>query len=463
MAFLRTMNFRLLAASMTFLMAGQLLADAGQPDEISLSRAVLMAQETDPWLQGSLLEEQALQAQSTSAGTFPDPMVSVGFANLPTDTFDFNQEPMTQFRVGLSQRFPRGDSLALESGRLALMGSRQPALREDRKARVAVNVAALWLDSFLARETIRLIENDRSLFEYLVEVAQSNYATALGGTRQQDIVRAQLELTQLENRLTLLHQQHDTANRKLGEWLGPSYPTGDTVSWQQATVSTRLVFTADLPIIELREAAALESGAALGDELLGRYLLTHPAIRGLENKIEVERVGIAIAEQSYKPQWGLNASYGYRDDEPAGSDRADFFSVAVTFDLPLFTGNRQDQNVQSAVAKTEAKRTEKWLLLRQMRAGLETQHAQLLRLNQRRTLYGDRLLEQMQEQAEASLSAYTSDDGDFSEVVRARIAELNAKIEALDIDVQRAKTIIQLNYFLIGDSGSEDTKTGAAS
>ena len=61
------------------------------------------------------------------------------------------------------------------------------------------------------------------------------------------------------------------------------------------------------------------------------------------------------------------------------------------------------------------------------------------------------------------MSAYTSDDGDFAEVVRARIAELNAKIEALDIDVQRAKTIVQLNYFLVGDSGSEDTKAGAAS
>ena len=49
--------------------------------------------------------------------------------------------------------------------------------------------------------------------------------------------------------------------------------------------------------------------------------------------------------------------------------------------------------------------------------------------------------------AEASLSAYTRDDGDFAEVVRARIAELNARIEALDIDIARLQTITQLNYF----------------
>jgi hypothetical protein len=54
----------------------------------------------------------------------------------------------------------------------------------------------------------------------------------------------------------------------------------------------------------------------------------------------------------------------------------------------------------------------------------------------------------MNEQAAASLTAYTNDDGDFAEVVRARIAELNAKIDALNIDVDRQKTIIQINYYL---------------
>jgi len=55
----------------------------------------------------------------------------------------------------------------------------------------------------------------------------------------------------------------------------------------------------------------------------------------------------------------------------------------------------------------------------------------------------------MHDQAEASLTAYTNDDGDFSEVVRSRIAELNASIDSLGINVQRQKSIIQLNYFFM--------------
>ena len=82
-------------------------------------------------------------------------------------------------------------------------------------------------------------------------------------------------------------------------------------------------------------------------------------------------------------------------------------------------------------------------------AAFETQRTQLLRLNERQTLYKERLLPQMQNQAEASLTAYTNDDGDFAEVVRSRIAELNASIDALEIDVERQKSIVQLNYFLM--------------
>jgi outer membrane protein TolC len=130
-----------------------------------------------------------------------------------------------------------------------------------------------------------------------------------------------------------------------------------------------------------------------------------------------------------------------------GDDRADFFSVGVAFDLPLFTSRRQDQQLQSAIAGAEALRTERALLLRKMMAAFEAQRAKLLRLEQRRELYDSRLLREMRQQAEASLSAYTNDDGDFAEVVRARIAELNARIEALDIEIERLKTISQLNYF----------------
>ena len=96
---------------------------------------------------------------------------------------------------------------------------------------------------------------------------------------------------------------------------------------------------------------------------------------------------------------------------------------------------------------TEAIRTERALLLRTMVSSFETQRSRLLRLEDRRALYRTRLLKEIQDQADASLTAYTNEEGDFAEVVRSHIAELNARIDAFNIDVDRLKTIAQLNYF----------------
>ena len=70
-------------------------------------------------------------------------MVSLGVANLPTDSWDFDQEAMTQFKVGVTQRFPRGDSRELERERLALLGSEHPHQRAERRARLEVNISRL--------------------------------------------------------------------------------------------------------------------------------------------------------------------------------------------------------------------------------------------------------------------------------------------------------------------------------
>ena len=41
-------------------------------------------------------------------------------------------------------------------------------------------------------------------------------------------------------------------------------------------------------------------------------------------------------------------------------------------------------------------------------------------------------------------------------MVRARIAELNARVEALDIEVDRLQAISQLNYFFAGELSSAE-------
>ena len=412
------------------------IAESKEP--LSLEQAVAIAQQHDPWLSGSRYRQQATEAQSVAAGELPDPMVSLGFANLPVDSFDFGQEPMTQFKIGLSQAFPRGDTRSLKRQQLHELGRQHPYMREDRRAQVEVTVSQLWLELYRNQESIRLIERDRALFEHLVDIAQSSYANALGNTRQQDLISAQLELTRLEDRLTVLQEQQAVAYAQLSEWLPDSIEQGFMLSNK-------------LPVVAHPRTLGADSFST-SPEHLKQILLNHPRIKRLDQQILATATGVKLARQKFKPQWGVNADYGYRDDDPMGHERSDFFSVGVTFDVPLFTSNRQDKDVQAAVATGEASKTEKALALRSMHARFETAQARLQRLNQRKTLYEERLLQETHDQTEASLNAYMNDIGDFAEALHARIAELNAGIDFLNIEVDRLKTIAELNYFLFSTS-----------
>ncbi|MCF2948817.1 TolC family protein [Paraglaciecola aquimarina] len=413
---------------------------------ISLQQAIELAQQNDPWLHGSSLKQKAVENMSIASGTLPDPKISVGMMNLPTDTWNFDQEGMTQFKVGVSQMFPRGDSLALKQQQLKIESTQYPLLREDRKAKLKSEVSQLWLDVFLAQQTIKLIENDWELFEQMAEVAKASYSNAVGKTRQQDVIRAQLEIVQLEDRLTVQKQKLETSIARLNEWLHLYNDSDFEKAFDFDSQPIEFNVSEGLPAIRLQNPAVLTE-VHYSRNALALALENHPAIRAIDVKKKVSEKAITIAKQQYKPQWGVNASYAYRDDMPSGDSRSDLFSVGVTFDLPLFTEDRQDKQVAASIAESEAIRTEKLLLIKQMISAIEKELRQLKRLSERQSIYKDQLLKQTNEQAESSLTAYTNDDGDFSEVVRARIAGLNARISALKIDVDALKTVARINYF----------------
>lgn len=418
---------------------------------LSLHTTVELAQKNDPWLVRNRHAQDAVESMSVAAGTLPDPKMTVAFANFPTDTFDIDQEPMTQIKVGVTQMFPRGDTLELKQKQLQISGTQFPYQRDNRRAKLVTMVSSLWLEAYKAQESIALIEKDRPLFEQLADVAEASYSSALGKTRQQDIVRAQLEITRLDDRLSKLRQKKEMAVEQLSQWLSESFSDhyldikahATRVSWSSLELSRQL------PDIPMLNSELYMSRLEANPQTLYGYFSTHPAVAALDRKIEANETGVELARQSYKPEWGVNGSYSYRADAQNGSDRADFVSIGVTFDLPFFTENRQDKQVESAVSRSLSVKTEKWMVVREMIADFEKFRAQLKRLDERQKLYQKELLPQMHEQAEASLTAYTNDDGDFAEVVRARIAELNAQIIALNINVDRQKTIIQLNYYFM--------------
>ncbi|MEW9797985.1 TolC family protein [Alteromonas sp. CYL-A6] len=408
---------------------------------LSLDDAIEQAVQADPWFSGSQLREDAALARVNAANALPDPMVSVSMANLPTDSFSFAQEPMTQIKVGVSQTLPRGESRALMQDRHNKDAARYPLMREDRRAQVGLTVTQRWLDYLEKEAVVGLIKQDLGLFDQLIEIAESAYASGVGSARQQDVFNAQLERSALEDRLARVEGQRREAIAALAELM-------------DVPVLTPAQLNQALPDISL--PAWLLQDAPASRQQLYTSLQQHPRVRQVSAQREVAETDAELARQAYAPQWTLNSSYGYRQDDEMGRSRADFLSVGVTFSVPFVNQDANDSAVSAAVASAGAIETEKRVMIREFAGRVSTLLQRFAALTEREALYADTLISQSQNYAEAALNAYTSDTGTFETVTEARIRHLNNRIAHTTLMVDALRTKAQLRYFLTATESQGD-------
>lgn len=412
--------------------------DITNQNKLTLEQVVNLSLINDSWIRGNKYAQEAIESKSTSVASYADPKITIGALNLPTDGFDFNQEGMTQLKIGISQIFPRGDSLEIKQEQLKLKASQFSYQREDRKSKLTAKISHLWLNAYKAQESISLIKNNLFLFERLINVVESSYSATIGRSKQQDIIRAQLELTKLDDKITMLEQNKDAFLSKISEWLY-TFSDGENI----LKYST-LTLPKELPNIKMINSTTLNSN--INSQTLLNIFSEHPSIRNIDQKIKSVSKGVLLSKEKYKPQFGINTSYGYRGDDLMGKSRSDLLSVGVSFDIPIFTKNKQDKEVQTAILNLKSVKTEKFVQLRKHMASFENAKVNLLRLKDRYSIYKNKLIPQINEEVEATLTAYTNDEGDFADVVRSRITQLNTKIDMLNINVEIQKYIINYNY-----------------
>jgi outer membrane protein TolC len=416
-----------------------------QAPALSLSDAIATALNNDPWLSGSQFQQQALEQRSQSAGILPDPVFSLGLLNLPSDSFALGQENMTQIKVGVSQALPRGDTLQLTQTKLSTAAQMHPLQRADRRAQLTQRVTQHWLDAYLAQATLAIYAREWNVFEQLIDITQSQYRSALGSARQANILAAELTILQIEDTITAVEAQRDVAFAALSTWLfNIEQPAlGQNAAHNQNTTIQAVADT--LPL--LTEVDTLLAGTNTQTTLVS-LLQNHPALQALGVKQDVAQHDVAIAKQAHAPQWGFNAAYALRDDQPDGRSRADLFSLGVTVQMPINPDAKQDRDVAASIANAEAVKTEQRLLLQTMYSEVQQLISRQQRLVQRQDLYQNKLLPQAQNQTEVLLAALTNDDTDYQAVLSAKMTQIQTHIAALKIDVELAKIKSQLMYYL---------------
>jgi outer membrane protein TolC len=399
------------------LAVGMLLSSwavAQQRIPLTLAEAERLALEAEPGLAALHERAAALGEQSIAAGQLPDPQLRVGLLNYPINSGGFSTEGMTQAQLAYRQSFPSGelrDNSVLQYESLANAATENAAAR-TRDIRMQTRHA--WLEVYYWERSFEIANELRPFFTDLVAVTRSLYS--VGSKTQHDVLRAELELARLDDRLIEISRRRSQSQSDLSRWLGDA---------AYRPIAHSLPAFSEVP-----ELDALHAGLA-----------NHPSLSAADAQIAASDAEVVQAEAKKKPGWAVDVGYGYREGfQQSGEPRSDFVSVAVTVDLPIFSKNRHDRRLAAALRERNAARYDKSNLLRQLASQLDSEYLHYLDLTRRAALFETRILDLSESQAQAALVAYQADTGDFADVMRSFIDDLNTRIDHVRLRVERARS-----------------------
>jgi outer membrane protein TolC len=391
---------------------------------LNLREVEQITQQKDFISKARQLRGDALGESAIADAQLPDPQLSLGLFNLPTDDFDINSEPNTQLRFGVSQSFPRGNTLTLKEKQTKWAGNAEYQLASDEVTKSIRSVREHYLNLYYQISAQTIIDESRQYFVQLVNIAESYYK--VGRVNQQDLLRAQLELSRLDNRVIELKTKEDIARAELSKWLDDK--AFEPIEKEYPTLP---------PLISQQEI--IDS------------LAHHPSIQAEDAMVSFFDEGVAIAREQYKPGWSVGVEYRKRfGDNIDGSDREDQAAAMVKVDLPFFTDQRQDRRLAASQHQVSAAKYVRSDKLQSLRQAIFRDYANWTRLSEKNELYETRLVPEANANAHASLTAYQSGVTEFTTLARARITQLNIRLEALRAKTERSSAHARLLYLAQG-------------
>lgn len=393
---------------------------AEKTQALTLDEAITLALEAeDPSVRQFEEQARALEDKAVAESQLPDPQLGITMVNLPT-SIDFNQENMTQLQTKLRQSFPAGRTLKLRGERRLAESQGARAAAALQRLQITLETRLAWLELFYWAKAKDKVAESRSAVVDLEAAVSADYAA--GRTTSQELMRTRLEISLLDDRLIEADRRLEIARADLARWTG--FP------------AARRELPERLPSLKHPEdLIALREG-----------LLRHPAIEQAEAIVDTREREIEIAEQQYKPDWAVEAAYGVRSGNRFVGGRDDFLTFGFTLDLPFFTGKRQDRAVSAARHDRQAALLSKDSRLLELNRQLEREYAAWTRLMERVALYEEAVTARAGETTQASVTSYRSGFTDFAELIRARLAELDAELTLIRLRVDRAQTQARLLF-----------------
>ncbi len=394
---------------------------------MSLEDAEYLAIKSDPAQQIYQSKQAALIAQGVAGSTLADPMIKIGMANIPTDNFELDQDPMTQLSFGVAQQFSRGSQRELTQAGFNQRSEIAVLQALDRQLSVKKTVRELWFNILFIDKSMQIVNENKALFLGFYRDLQSKFS--LGLAQSDDLISAEIEIGKFDEKLASLNQKRLNYRTLLSEYIG-QYAYDKLPS--------------DIP--QWSETLSYVSTAKVqGDHY--DLLTMHPKTKALTQGISVADNGIAFAEENYKPSFKVEVGYGQRFSEDAmGQSRSDLVSAFVSMDLPIFTDKRQDQQLISAQHNKGQKQAEQRLLLRQLNALLNSELINYQQIKERMQRYQTSLLKQAKQHSQIVEESYQSNTRSFKAVIDAYIHEQSLTLEYQQLYFESLNMLAKIRY-----------------
>lgn len=338
---------------------------------VDLPGLVAQATAASPAIRAADQRALAARAHISAAGLPPDPMLMGGVQNVPLGRMRgvAGPDPMTMRMVGAEQTIPYPGKLGLDRTAAVYESEAARAAADAVRLQVVRDVEDAYYELAFIDQADSIVAHNRDVLASLIGVTEAGYEVGRAG--QQDVLKAQVEATQLAGTAVALHEQRRAVLARLNAAM--SRPS-----------ETPLLH----PVIPLAVARAAVSdsakaihfvSAALGapvagsplpalEELQDVALRANPGLRARAAMIAAQQARLERARKGSLPDVNVSLQYGQR-----GGGLPDMITAMVSVPVPVFARRKQDQSVADADATLSALEAD----LAQQQNDIKSQVAQL--------------------------------------------------------------------------------------
>jgi len=404
--FLKILSLTLVVAAVAFIAPNESAADPSiwAPPQLAMLIEEGLAKNQD--IQSLASKVESLKEEISFAGSLNDPRIGLGLLNLPTDTFRFDQEPMTQKQIFIAQKIPWFGKLSLRSQQAAINAIHQEAILEAKRLELSRQIASEYYELGFVASGQKINERLINMLTQLLRVSESRYAAGQG--LQQDVLQAQVEVSKLLDEQITLDKKHRMLEDRINSLLNRE-------SFIPVTPPENLKY----PDTVLEEK-----------KLQTLALAMNPWIKVKMAEIDLAGTEIELARKDYWPDMDFMVAYGQRDDTQTGQDRADFISTSVVMNIPLWQKTRQDKKLGATKLRHKAASQSYQNLVNSLPHKIDALVTDIRNLQKNYKLITGALIVQAEQWARSSLTAYEVGKVNFNTTINAQIRLLHFELQS---------------------------------